>query len=87
MVIAGDFNQRVPRRKGGRRDVAELLAQVLAEYEIVTAGVPAGCERQGIDHIALGAGLAASDVRGWPNDDGGVRMSDHDAVLAELNLS
>ena len=85
-IIAGDFNQRVPRRKGGRRDVAEQLAAVLADFHIVTESVPPGCERQGIDHIALGPGLRSIDVRGWPNDDGGVRMSDRDAAVAELRL-
>lgn len=86
VVIAGDFNQRVPGRKGGRRDIAELLARVFTSYPIVTAGVPDGLNRQGIDHIAVDQRLEAALVRGWAHDDGGTRMSDHDAVVAELRL-
>lgn len=84
VVIAGDFNQRVPRRSGGRRDVAELLAHVMGDFTIVTSGMPAGCERQGVDHIAIDQRLEATEVHGWPSDHGGVRMSDHDAAVADL---
>ncbi len=86
VLIAGDFNQRIPRRPGARKDVAEALASAFAGHDIVTAGIPAGCDRQGIDHIAIDARLRATAVRGWPNNDGGVRMTDHDAVLADLAI-
>jgi len=86
-IVAGDFNQRVPRRKGGRVDAAEALAQTLSDFEIVTQGTPTGCGRQGIDHIAIDRALTPVAVRGWPNDDGGVRMSDHDAAVADLALA
>lgn len=83
LVVAGDFNQRIPRTSG-RRDVAVALATCFDGVEIVTAGAVPGVDRPLIDHIALGPGLECEAVRAWPNDDGGVRMSDHDGVLAEV---
>lgn len=86
VVIAGDFNQRVPRSRSGPRAMAELLDRVFTNHTIVTGGVVEGCDRQGIDHIAIDPRLAAIDVRGWPHDHGGVRMSDHDGVGANVAL-
>ena len=83
-VTAGDFNQRVPRPKGANRRVAEQLAATFADTEIVSSGVPSGCERQGIDHIAVSRELTATNVQGWPNDVSGNRLSDHDGVLADV---
>jgi endonuclease/exonuclease/phosphatase family metal-dependent hydrolase len=87
VIIAGDFNQRVPRSPRGNRAMADLLAGVLDGFTTVTAGIVAGCERQGIDHIAINSRLEALSVRGWPSDDGGVRMSDHDGAFADVRLS
>lgn len=87
VIVAGDFNQRVPRASGGRRDVAELLERVFAKHTIVTRGVPDGCAKQGLNHIVIDSRLVATDVHGWPNNDGGTRMSDHDAAVAELALA
>ena len=85
-VIAGDFNQRVPRQRGGRIDAAAALASTFDGWDIVTTGIPKGCDRQGIDHMAISSGLVADRVHGWRNDDGGIRMSDHDAVVGDLCL-
>ena len=85
-LIAGDFNQRVPAKPRTRKDVARALAATLQGFEIITAGIPPGCIRQGIDHIAIDHRLQANTVGGWPSNDGGVRMSDHDAVVADLAL-
>jgi len=87
VVVAGDFNQRIPRRKGAPSDVADALASVFAAFDIVTSGVPAGCARPGIDHIAINDRLQRASVRGWPNDQGGTRTSDHYGVVADVHLA
>lgn len=86
LIVAGDFNQRVPRAKGASVKAAEAMQVTFAGLDIVTAGVPEGCARQGIDHIALGGGLRATSVRGWPNDITGNRLSDHDGAMVEVRF-
>jgi len=85
-VIAGDFNQRVPARPRSPKKVTAALASIFETFDIITAGVPPGCDQQGIDHIAIDRRLEYQTVQGWPHNDGGVRMSDHDAAMADLTL-
>ena len=86
-VVAGDFNQRYPRVKGSNKAASQALADTFTGIEIVTAGIPDGCTKPGIDHIAVSAGLEAFDVAGWPNDATGNRMSDHDGSIASVRRS
>jgi len=86
-IVAGDFNQRYPRVRGGNIAAAEALAATFAELDIVTAGVPNGCVRPGIDHIALSPHLEAAAVGGWPHNVNGNRLSDHDGVWAEVQVA
>ena len=86
-VVAGDFNQRIPRVKGGNRRAAEELAATFEGVDIVTRGVLPGCKRPGIDHIALSPQLRASNVKGWPKNVNGNRLSDHDGALADVELA
>ena len=51
---------------------------------IVTTGTLQGCSRPGIDHIAISYEFTASNVKGWPNDVTGNRLSDHDGAICEL---
>ncbi len=83
-VIAGDFNQRTPGVKGGNHAAATALEAAFAPTKIVTAGVPNGATRPGIDHIAISGDLQASSVWGWPNHIDDVRISDHDGAGADL---
>ncbi len=84
VIVAGDFNQRVPRPPRGAKKPAAAMAATFAEFDIVTAGVPDGVEKQGIDHIALSSGLKASAVLGWPGTEKVRRHSDHDGAGAVL---
>lgn len=86
-VVAGDFNQRVPRQRGGNRAAATALAETFDGLDVLTAGIPDGCARPGIDHIAISPGLVGTRVGGWPNVVDGNRLSDHDGVWARLNLA
>ena len=82
-VIAGDFNQRIPRGHQPIR-VADRLSQVLTGWTIHTAGQqPNGPH---IDHIATNRGLAAEQVRDWAAADRLGRLSDHAGVVCRLAL-
>lgn len=80
-VIAGDFNQRIPR---GRQpiSVAERLREVLAGWTTHTAGtLPNGPH---IDHIATDQRLILQSVWDWPAADEFGRLSDHAGVACHL---
>lgn len=85
-VVAGDFNQRYPRVKRASRVAAEAMEVAFEGLTIATAGTVPGCDRPGIDHIAVSAGVAVADVAGWRNDANGNRMSDHDGTLADVRF-
>lgn len=83
-VIAGDFNQRIPR---GRQPihVAERLGEVLADWRIHTAGaLPNGPH---IDHIATNRRFALESVSDWPAYDHLGRLSDHAGVICRLGYA
>jgi hypothetical protein len=80
-VIAGDYNQRIPRGRQPIR-VADRLSDVLAGRMIHTAGaLPNGPH---IDHIATCRRLALDSVRDWPASDHLGRLSDHAGVVCRL---
>jgi len=85
VVVAGDFNQTIPRIRGGRRDVADAMAACFGSFTVATAGTPPGASKPVIDHVAVSGGLSAVGVFGWPTRSAsGVRMSDHDGVGVDL---
>ena len=80
-VIAGDFNQRIPRGHQPIR-VADRLSQVLTGWTIHTAGQqPNGPH---IDHIATNRRLVLESVDDWPASDHLGRLSDHAGVVCRL---
>ena len=73
-VLAGDFNQRIPRVSQPQH-LAALLGTVLAGTSVPTAG-DAQLGRL-IDHVALGRGLSARRVELVPQRDEDGPRSDH----------
>ena len=84
LVVAGDYNQRIPRQKGGNLAAADALQATFDGLSIATTGILPGCTRPGIDHIATSRHLRAVNVTGWPHDVNGNRLSDHDGAMCEL---
>lgn len=83
-VIAGDFNQRIPRGRQPLR-VFDRLCEVFAGWTIHTAGTqPNGPH---IDHIATNRGLTAEQVRDWAAADHLGRLSDHAGVACRLTVA
>lgn len=83
VVVAGDFNQRIPRRYAPV-EVHEALLRAFAPLTIVTTGDVPGLDRPVIDHVALGTGLQAGAVSGISRFDGDRRLTDHDGVVVDL---
>lgn len=81
-IIAGDFNQRIPR-VGQPVRVAERLAEVLTGWTTHTAG----SLRHGphIDHIATNAQLVCRSTSDWPGTDDLGRLSDHAGVCCRFD--
>lgn len=83
-VIAGDFNQRIPRAAQPLL-VAERLGEVMAGWTVHTAGaLPNGPH---IDHIATNRRLVLESVRDWPASDHRGRLSDHAGVVCRLSYA
>ncbi|MCX6468853.1 MAG: endonuclease/exonuclease/phosphatase family protein [Corynebacteriales bacterium] len=79
IVIAGDFNQRVPRVRQPVR-VASRLGEVMDRWTVHTAGdVEHGPL---IDHVA--SDLTCTGLRTWPGQSADVRLSDHSGVGCTL---
>lgn len=80
-VIAGDFNQRIPRSRQPLR-VAAALAEVFDQWHVHTTGdLEYGPH---IDHIASDAHLVCRSVGEWPGRDAVGRLSDHAGVSCQL---
>ena len=83
VVVAGDFNQRVPRHRQPVR-VAEALTRALEPLGVTTKGEQTVGSL--IDHVACSSALRAVDVVAWPNTIDEVRISDHSGVAADLHF-
>lgn len=78
-VVAGDFNQRIPRVLQPAR-VADRLAEVMGRWMIHTAGdVEHGPL---IDHVA--SNLTCTGVRTWSGHVAELKLSDHSGVVCRL---
>lgn len=83
-VLLGDLNQRIPRARAPRH-VHDALLAALGDLTVATGGpLPGLGGRQAIDHIAhcgllRSRSAVAVDCTTRPD-----RLSDHDAVVAEL---
>lgn len=83
VVVAGDFNQRIPcsRQPAG---VARLLEEVFEPLQIPTSGVRPGTGCQLIDHVVCSRSLQVKRVTEWKGELEGTRVSDHDGVMVEM---
>lgn len=79
LVIAGDFNQRIPRGRQPKAVAASLTA-AFEGLRIPTAGV----DTHLIDHVAHSAGLAVAELSLIPSSDAEGNLSDHLGVRVTL---
>ena len=82
-VVAGDFNQRIPRTRQPP-NVASALVDALGPLQVPTAGDHAVGRL--IDHVAVTPAMTVLDVTAWSNVLDGQRLSDHAGVAVTLDL-
>jgi endonuclease/exonuclease/phosphatase family metal-dependent hydrolase len=82
LVVAGDFNQRIPRVSKPVL-VAEQLSRCMDGLQVCTA-LP--LDKPLIDHIAISNHFSYSNVEIIPDRDEHGKLSDHRGVSAELSL-
>lgn len=86
-VVAGDFNQRLPRRRQPTAVHEALTGAMGSSWKIISAGVVDDDGADLIDHVAVSPELdgrvTGSIPRATPD---GVRLSDHPGVLVEIRV-
>lgn len=82
-VVAGDFNQRIPRKRNPKY-AYDALIEAFAPLTLATTGDLGPEARQTIDHVAHTSDLSASPVTVLSEIDGDRRLSDHFGVGVEL---
>ena len=83
-VIAGDFNQRMPRYRVPDW-VGNALSEATPGFTFVTSGQLPNLDRLSVQHIAVSDELVARSVGGLDRRVGGpVPLSDHDLIWADL---
>ncbi|MFM7069358.1 MAG: endonuclease/exonuclease/phosphatase family protein [Actinomycetes bacterium] len=81
LIVAGDFNQRIPRARQPL-ELFQLLSDVVEGFDVPSAGNFAG--GQLIDHVALSGDLRAGDALVIPDRTEGGRLSDHTGFSVEV---
>ncbi len=81
LIVAGDFNQAIPRSRQPRA-AADELERWLGDLTVATAS---GTEHgRLIDHVAVSAALVANERRVLPALIDGARLSDHTGALVAV---
>ncbi len=83
LVVLGDFNQRIPRRRAPE-PVYERLMDSFSTVAIATAGHPAFGDTPTIDHVATSPGLSLDEVRVLSREHESRPLSDHFGVFVTL---
>ena len=81
-LVAGDFNQKIPRKTQPRR-VADLLSNVLVDYRVPTSALD---DRPLIDHIAHSDHISGRFLTEINDHDSSGRLSDHRGVLVGTSI-
>jgi endonuclease/exonuclease/phosphatase family metal-dependent hydrolase len=86
LLVAGDLNQRIPRRRQPRHVYERLTRLVDDNLVAVTAGTVPGIDQPLIDHVLASPHVVARAVRGWSRvHSDGTTLSDHDGIRVVFN--
>ncbi len=86
VIVIGDLNQAVPRRRAPIRAYDELLS-ALGDIEIWTKGQIAGLDAFPVCHVAGTSRFTAAAVEGFSRWHDGKPLSDHDGIAVDVRLS
>jgi hypothetical protein len=81
-VLAGDFNQKIPRTTAPK-DVSECLLEACKGLSIVTESTG---DVALIDHVALSGGLVGNLTRLLPREDKVGKLTDHIGAVIEFEV-
>jgi endonuclease/exonuclease/phosphatase (EEP) superfamily protein YafD len=81
-IVAGDFNQKIPRQTQPRR-VADLLMDTLSDYRVPTSRE---VDNPLIDHIAHSIHISARFLTELNDYDSSGRLSDHRGALVSATI-
>jgi hypothetical protein len=79
VLVAGDWNQRVPRSNKEPLHVADALEHTFRRMNIVTRGLLQPLNVRVIEHVAISGNLKVADVECWNKTHNGRPISDHSA--------
>lgn len=86
VIVAGDYNRRMPRVYGPKQSY-ELLEKAFAGYNIATRGSIAGVAAQTLDHVAFAGDFRPLAVEGRSAvSPDGRECSDHFGVIVDFEL-
>lgn len=87
VLVVGDFNQAIPRRRQPRGVFRALESALDGLVKVVTAGLHPELDRPLVDHVASSNELEPVSITVLSRfDDDGKRLSDRHGVVAELRL-
>ncbi|WP_439626510.1 endonuclease/exonuclease/phosphatase family protein [Shinella sp.] len=85
VMIIGDLNQRIPRRRSSER-VFDELEDALAGFDIWTQGAVPGLEYQPVCHIVGSRHFRATVRQGYRRQSLGRPLSDHDGISVAIDI-
>jgi len=88
LVIVGDFNQRVPRKRAPINVYHKMEEVITGNLSVLTTGEIAGIGKQTVNHIIHSRDLEGTRVFGLSNTSEQVKhLSDHYGIVADLELA
>lgn len=86
-LIAGDFNQKIPKHRSSSKKVYEALMNTFKDCNIHTQGTIHPIEMQSIDHLASTQELNIKSITSIDKMYGDIRLSDHFGLIIELQAN
>jgi endonuclease/exonuclease/phosphatase family metal-dependent hydrolase len=84
-ILAGDFNQTIPRSRAPKPLYEQLITALTPSFNVTTAGELAKFKKLVIDHLAVTKHLSATSIRPISNlERSGKQLSDHIGLCIDL---
>jgi exonuclease III len=83
MILAGDFNQRIPKQRQPN-DIYEVLSAALSTLTLATSNLTCERGKATIDHIASTPGLTINGIRTHSNYKNDKLLTDHFGIACDV---
>lgn len=85
VLVAGDYNQSIPPKRGSQISRHKLLADALCGFLPCTVGDIPGVEKKSLNHVAHSPSLSPVALSGWSSHGAdGTKLSDHFGLLVDF---